>query len=191
MRGEYAISCILAGRCWELPPHARRIRDRVGIYGHSRGTTSACAENTVQALHLFSNLRNYLRMRGEYQAFMAFKDLPVELPPHARRIRTCATIGDFLAGTTSACAENTRSIGVAALAAWNYLRMRGEYAPPIPLSPWGEELPPHARRIPFLLSLGRMVKGTTSACAENTNEQIVLPDCDRNYLRMRGEYRKT
>ena len=33
-----------------------------------------------------------------------------------------------------------------------------------------------------------VVLGTTSAHAENTNEQIVFPDCDRNYLRARGEY---
>ena len=51
-----------------------------------RGTTSAYAENTSATLLRIAVDRNYLRVRGEYQAFMAFKDLPVELPPRTRRI---------------------------------------------------------------------------------------------------------
>ncbi len=51
----------------------------------------------------------------------------------------------------------------------NYLRVRGEYLHPTNFVCLGGELPPRARRI-----LGRQhpkptERGTTSACAENTN----------------------
>ena len=36
-------------------------------------------------------------------------------------------------GTTSACAENTPSGAVTAEGKWNYLRVRGEYATPLPV----------------------------------------------------------
>ena len=35
-------------------------------------------------------------------------------------------------GTTSACAENTCRGGVGWFSPWNYLRVRGEYATPVP-----------------------------------------------------------
>ena len=86
MRGEYRSATTNRSRCWELPPHARRIRDRVGIYGHSRGTTSACAENTPVFSSFHLGFWNYLRMRGEYTLSDAAHSAMVELPPHARRI---------------------------------------------------------------------------------------------------------
>ena len=50
----------------ELPPRARRIL--VGsIASHaSHGTTSACAENTLTDVLKRQGMRNYLRVRGEY-----------------------------------------------------------------------------------------------------------------------------
>ena len=50
-----------------------------------------------------------------------------ELPPHARRIRELIIEAKRGKGTTSACAENTLRFTQAGKAAWNYLRMRGEY----------------------------------------------------------------
>ena len=73
-----------------------------------------------------------------------------------------------ITGTTSACAENTRVSICAANDHRNYLRVRGEYAQAHRLGILAVELPPRARRIPaHLLSLYR-IRGTTSACAENT-----------------------
>ena len=71
----------------------------------------------------------------------------------------------------------------------NYLRVRGEYAPAATSARVALELPPRARRIPasrFALGLGI---GTTSACAENTCVAFCPWPWNRNYLRVRGEYR--
>ena len=93
-----------------------------------------------------------------------------------------------MAGTTSACAENTARPTNPGWRCGNYLRVRGEYIlPGYPLGLRGE-LPPRARRIPdeggFTLDSG----GTTSACAENTWSKNLLMRLIRNYLRVRGEY---
>ena len=71
---------------------------------------------------------------------------------------------------------------------WNYLRVRGEYfAKP---GAWRccVELPPRARRIPCDGFHIDSVCGTTSACAENTSNVMVLDSDGVNYLRVRGEY---
>ena len=92
----------------------------------------------------------------------------MELPPRARRIPPRILGSRFLAGTTSACAENTASLMNMKRLARNYLRVRGEY----PVSAFrqikGAELPPRARRIPRVAAYQRRPRGTTSACAENT-----------------------
>ena len=50
------------------------------------------------------------------------------------------------------------------------------------------ELPPRARRIQAHGMGSRLDGGTTSACAENTYGPAGGCGCDRNYLRVRGEY---
>ena len=82
---------------------------------------------------------------------------------------TTGNVGEELfAGTTSACAENTRAPGLYPHQARNYLRVRGEYQIRKNVRCPASELPPRARRI---LHNGESVAnsiGTTSACAENT-----------------------
>ena len=51
------------------------------------------------------------------------------------------------------------------------------------------ELPPRARRIQDVAHDADAAKGTTSACAENTERDPVVAAGHRNYLRVRGEYR--
>ena len=66
--------------------------------------------------------------------------------------------------------------------------MRGEYQG----SPADDdsimELPPHARRIQWCSEHIPLGRGTTSACAENTEYYTMPQQNPRNYLRMRGEY---
>ena len=50
------------------------------------------------------------------------------------------------------------------------------------------ELPPRARRIHAVAEGLELLKGTTSACAENTFRQYTARDLAWNYLRVRGEY---
>ena len=119
--------------------------------------------------------RNYLRVRGEYRAVIARATELGELPPRARR-------------TTSACAENTQQFGVTDRIQRNYLRVRGEYTLNYTHHPNPPELPPRARRIHVILVKILRVRGTTSACAENTPKLQNGLQAARNYLRVRGEY---
>ena len=107
-------------------------------------------------------------MRGEYPWFLAQEMICWELPPHARRIRFLGYQAAVGFGTTSACAENTAWVNLPSLPKRNYLRMRGEYGANLSQYTDAMELPPHARRIPFLSKALRRGLGTTSACAENT-----------------------
>ena len=108
VRGEYGSGVATVGCMMELPPRARRIQPFDSIEGFLRGTTSACAENTAGHDQPRPNTRNYLRVRGEYDEESSLVSSPTELPPRARRIRLVDALGGPWAGTTSACAENTR-----------------------------------------------------------------------------------
>ena len=88
MRGEYTLSLGVVIPDVELPPHARRIRPKPISGCRKRGTTSACAENTIHQLTQDNTDGNYLRMRGEYNDESLAGTSAAELPPHARRIRT-------------------------------------------------------------------------------------------------------
>ena len=56
----------------------------------------------------------------------------------------------------------------------NYLRVRGEYLLIVYFFASPAELPPRARRIPLMGVLLGMLVGTTSACAENTLNELGL-----------------
>ena len=168
VRGEYNPLIASRDSCEELPPRARRILPATISPDQIPGTTSACAENTLNLTHTQIQIRNYLRVRGEYSILFLIYSSSRELPPRARRILFVRGGGTFGIGTTSACAENTRkSCGKAGTK---------------------PELPPRARRIQTKgLGMGT-VAGTTSACAENTHQQFPWPPNAWNYLRVRGEY---
>ena len=72
VRGEYGAACESERGMGELPPRARRIRVAESGNEVRPGTTSACAENTSKALASDMISRNYLRVRGEYNANSAF-----------------------------------------------------------------------------------------------------------------------
>ena len=127
-------------------------------------------------------------MRGEYVTHAPLPPTIKELPPRARRIQGFLFTIDVVAGTTSACAENTEYLPNCEPFAWNYLRVRGEYRRARSLTVCSVELPPRARRILHQINPYTGETGTTSACAENTGfDKIILTEL-RNYLRVRGEY---
>ena len=66
VRGEYFQAAEASGQELELPPRARRIHALPLTQFPQRGTTSACAENTYGKKHVILAMRNYLRVRGEY-----------------------------------------------------------------------------------------------------------------------------
>ena len=112
----------------------------------------------------------------------------MELPPRARRIHIDLRFPRNIAGTTSACAENTAAIFITFISSRNYLRVRGEYTGSTTGRLSTSELPPRARRI----HLGTLIllphRRTTSACAENTRGWWGRYQPPGNYLRVRGEY---
>ena len=132
--------------------------------------------------------RNYLRVRGEYCGGFATMCWGVELPPRARRIRDGVVVTPVEIGTTSACAENTGHTQKGSAMYRNYLRVRGEYRKVIYHFWRGMELPPRARRIPWVTAYPTWGLGTTPACAENTHPMPPENLRGRNYLRVRGEY---
>ena len=154
MRGEYGYQWYYSHGERELPPRARRIPDRVSLKRGEKG--------------------NYLRVRGEYRFYQRFYPPRGELPPRARRIPKRSEVAVPENGTTSACAENTRCQMLLVPCSGNYLRVRGEYPEQdsIPAHWW--ELPPRARRIPSPDGVPQSPFGTTSACAENTLNELGL-----------------
>ena len=168
VRGEYPHSAVVPIRWVELPPRARRILAGEAQRRTNQGTTSACAENTPTADTAPTLHRNYLRVRGEYMSPSGVAANSGELPPRARRIRAKPLRGGGHAGTTSACAENTTTAPATSATQRNYLRVRGEYGVFHNPSHYDRELPPRARRIQMRISQSPTVRGTTSACAENT-----------------------
>ena len=66
--------------------------------------------------------------------------------------------------------------------------MRGEYQQPPQHGLLRSELPPRARRIHQVENLLGFGIGTTSACAENTDQGSPVLETRGNYLRVRGEY---
>ena len=117
---------------------------------------------------------NYLRVRGEYPEIKVSIARKMELPPRARRIRIRQNIFEFTIGTTSACAENTEFKQTTPPPRWNYLRVRGEYLMGDVITSFLMELPPRARRILSTATTTNRGFGTTSACAENTLNELGL-----------------
>ena len=154
VRGEYAAMASQAGLMMELPPRARRIHIHHMIAKPFLGTTSACAENTPH--HLTNPPRRE------------------ELPPRARRIPRLRVHPTCGVGTTSACAENTACQSRPAHHSRNYLRVRGEYGGFRRCGDAPRELPPRARRILRDSPTISPRNGTTSACAENTLNELGL-----------------
>ena len=99
-------------------------------------------------LVLDGTIRNYLRVRGEYDNMFDTTEIVPELPPRARRIPEHVLLRHAIMGTTSACAENTRNPERRKQKTRNYLRVRGEYIYLIGNVNSDLELPPRARRIP-------------------------------------------
>ena len=128
-------------------------------------------------------------MRGEYPKPSPSSPWGLELPPRARRIHIEKIRIPRCGGTTSACAENTKTNQKGWCPTGNYLRVRGEYTGPAPHPNQAWELPPRARRIRPPRSSLAIARGTTSACAENTHPEQSVQNPGRNYLRVRGEYR--
>ena len=174
VRGEYFTALMRCRSTSELPPRARRILHFAYLFGGVYGTTSACAENTHPQRNGAVGVGNYLRVRGEYPTRPRRSAHHLELPPRARRIRPSSRGIIINIGTTSACAENTASESFATSTIWNYLRVRGEYIENYQAMRDKTELPPRARRIQDRPDYFDWIIGTTSACAENTLNELGL-----------------
>ena len=156
----------------ELPPRTRRIQPFSHVALFILGTTSAYAENTLQAARYGRVYRNYLRVRGEYSS-PSRPTLPTpELPPRPRRILPARIPQTAFLGTISAYAENTFGFAAKVFDELNYLRVRGEYRSATGTSLPSGELPPRTRRILFRPPDTAVFIGTISAYAENTRRGL-------------------
>ena len=158
----------------ELPPRTRRIPPRRTLQTNDPGTTSAYAENTNGCPDRGNPWWNYLRVRGEYLIILTMMRAMFELPPRTRRILLPTLNKRIEQGTTSAYAENTALTHHKTNRLRNYLRVRGEYRSEITASMPYRELPPRTRRIRRTPPQARLPKGTTSAYAENTLNELGL-----------------
>ena len=174
VRGEYYLPFQGHLGQMELPPRTRRIRTDNKVQPLFSGTTSAYAENTCWNSCSSARRWNYLRVRGEYSLFHVFCGPGWELPPRTRRILILCLGTRNIPGTTSAYAENTFRVGLVFLCAWNYLRVRGEYIAARLYKITYQELPPRTRRIPLFAFRDPRIRGTTSAYAENTLNELGL-----------------
>ena len=147
VRGEYRIKAERERKLAELPPRTRRIPVSGRNFFPLSGTTSAYAENTSGRRLRTRLTRNYLRVRGEYQGKQQDHRWREELPPRTRRILDHLANSIDSLGTTSAYAENTRSVTPNCWNGWNYLRVRGEYILLAVSHNCAVELPPRTRRI--------------------------------------------
>ncbi|KRK97319.1 hypothetical protein FD04_GL001333 [Secundilactobacillus odoratitofui DSM 19909 = JCM 15043] len=127
MRGEYMNAIIDAEQQLGSPPHARRILLKNLASATMMGITSACAENTCASTGKRIQLRDHLRMRGEYSVNSLPSNAKKGSPPHARRIHGGNGKGTLLERITSACAENTDGKWPCSSRFGDHLRMRGEY----------------------------------------------------------------
>ena len=166
--GECKSSLKSSAPSQELPPRMRRIPVRGRFSLSLMRTTSAYAENTMMGCQTSPRARNYLRVRGEYMSGLISPPPGQELPPRTRRIRRLQGSTPEELGTTSAYAENTPVPEWFGGLTKNYLRVRGEYADLNKDLFDAGELPPRTRRIRENTSVCPVLKGTTSAYAENT-----------------------
>ena len=131
VRGEYPYLPLSCHKIRELPPRTRRIQRFVPAVLICTGTTSAYAENTRYQQQQQPQMRNYLRVRGEYITGASPRSKLMELPPRTRRILHENIVCCGRNGTTSAYAENTCPDENLIIPDRNYLRVRGEYLPPL------------------------------------------------------------
>ena len=117
---------------------------------------------------------NYLRVRGEYRPNAEKIITRGELPPRTRRILELYDVVKPGNGTTSAYAENTFAVSPRPRTPGNYLRVRGEYLVIFASDLNTGELPPRTRRIHEGKRPAQAAKGTTSAYAENTLNELGL-----------------
>ncbi len=109
-----------------LPPLARREPRRRSARWRSRWSTSARAERTHARKPSVERRQVYLRSRGENAVCESPDVTGRGLPLLARRERSASSTSPYVARSTSARAERTRTTRRSSAATTVYLRSRGE-----------------------------------------------------------------
>ena len=167
-------------------PRARRRRLRDGRGMVLPGSISACAEETRRCSCCTVTGRVDLRVRGGDEDVGRIKDATCGRSPRARRRRGSAVDHGELAGSISACAEETRHHDSADDGVKVDLRVRGgdiSYLPDVASMPGRS---PRARRRLLDANLGAQLHGSISACAEETSGRGSRARSSEVDLRVRG-----
>ena len=127
-------------------------------------------------------------MRGEHVTVHAKRCQSVGSSPHARGTQIHRTLGRHVAGIIPACAGNTSSSALSAMASLDHPRMRGEHAF-FPDERKGiHRSSPHARGTRIRHDGGLRGLGIIPACAGNTTSHDGKTCPHPYHPRMRGEH---
>ena len=166
-----------------------------------RGITSACAEQTAANTSPHSSTTDHLRVCGADPGIVPVVPAYRGLPPRVRSRRVRGRHPEHAVGITSACAEQTKPNHQPTAANEDYLRVCGaDHRFRLqPRHPWdylrvcgadlvqtldtlvGAGLPPRVRSRLIERKKNEIVRGITSACAEQTYTS-------RGQLALRGDY---
>ena len=132
------------------------------------GITSACAEQTADGLRSRIPHGDHLRVCGADLLAPIIEDDYPGSPPRVRSRPDTQKVRIDSLGITSACAEQTYSVGWSDWVEWDHLRVCGADASAKTVTPgrWGS--PPRVRSRPHLITKPSAMVRITSACAEQT-----------------------
>ena len=133
------------------------------------GITSACAEQTADGLRSRIPHGDHLRVCGADLLAPIIEDDYPGSPPRVRSRPDTQKVRIDSLGITSACAEQTYSVGWSDWVEWDHLRVCGADLMAALCDPFKLGSPPRVRSRHETESHHTVARGITSACAEQTS----------------------
>ena len=152
----------------------------------SLGITSACAEQTTDISCYITLGGDHLRVCGADEGCGESSSLLLGSPPRVRSRRCLPRPLCRRDGITSACAEQTWSASTGSTAGRDHLRVCGADFSSSTVLPFGMGSPPRVRSRPDSDGMRATPGGITSACAEQTPDEIPRAGAGGDHLRVCG-----
>ena len=150
------------------PPRVRSRQSIEDLSSHILGITSACAEQTYRFAIGLIGVWDHLRVCGADNPYRNNQRQMAGSPPRVRSRRRRTSRVPAVAGITSACAEQTCSLGYGESLAGDHLRVCGADSITSDKIKAGQGSPPRVRSRPDTETATANPTGITSACAEQT-----------------------
>ena len=151
-----------------------RVRSRPGRFAQDRvqlGITSACAEQTRQRRSRYPPPRDHLRVCGADDGITVGTPVQLGSPPRVRSRQNLLRIKHGKQRITSACAEQTAVAVTGIVVFGDHLRVCGADPNRTTRTLSSSGSPPRVRSRPLQNSGEHLLRGITSACAEQTGSQ--------------------